>query len=340
MKKIELTDAVGQLLGHDITGIDAIKKTKYRAFKRGHVIKEEDLNPLKDLGKNQVFIMAGDEVEIHEDEAALTIAPLVAGENITFDFEPKEGKISFYASINGLFKVDVDRLFKINSLEIPSLPTLHTNFPVKKNKQVAAFRIIPLSCQSSVIDKIKTILKTPLIHIKPFLFKKAGIIVTGNEIYDGRIKDAFIPRIGTILKHYNVEVTKECILPDKKEKICEAILEFEEDCDIIFVTGGTSVDPDDQTVAALMEAGVTFENKGNPIQPGNNFTVGSTASTVVCAVPAAAIYYKATALDVFLPRMLAGEKIQKDEIFQSGHGGLCHFCEKCHFPICPFAVSH
>jgi len=340
MKKVALENAIGLRLGHDLTEINVINKTKRRAYKRGHIITVDDLDRLRDLGKNYIFVFTGNQNEVHEDTAALEVAPLIAGENIKFDPEPSEGKISFYATCDGLLKVDSNRLFQINALEIPSLPTLHSNLPVKTGKQVAAFRIIPLFCQSDMIEKIKSKLKIPLIDVKPFLFKKAGIIVTGNEVFEGRIKDAFIPKISRILKQYDVDVVIEEILPDQKTKISEAIKIFSKACEIIFVTGGTSVDPDDQTVAALEDAGVKFNVKGNPIQPGNNFTVGYKGNTVVCAVPAAAIFYKATALDVFLPRLLAGEKIQKEDFFNAGHGGLCHFCEKCHFPNCPFAVTN
>ncbi len=338
MKKVAVEDAIGLRLGHDLTEISVTRKEKRRAYKRGHIITEADLDRLRDLGKNHIFVFTGDHDQVHEDDAALEVAPFIAGENIKFDSKPSEGKISFYAACDGLFKVDSDRLFQINSLEIPSLPTLHSNFPVTMNKQVAAFRIIPLCCQPEVIEKIRSNLKTPLINVKPFLFKKAGIIVTGNEVFEGRIKDAFIPKISQILNQYNVDVVQEEILPDQKNKISKVIEEYARTCEIIFVTGGTSVDPDDQTTAAMIDAGVKFDTKGNPIQPGNNFTVGYKGDVVVCAVPAAAIFYKATALDIFLPRLLAGEKIQKDDFYRAGHGGLCHFCKTCHFPICPFAI--
>jgi hypothetical protein len=339
MKKVALKDAVGCRLGHDLTEINPEKMIKRRLFKRGHLILESDLNRLQDLGKNSIYVWQDDFNKVHEDEAAIVVAPLVAGENILFDPESCEGKISFYAACDGVFKVDVDRLYRINSLEIPSLPTLHTNFPVTRDKQVAAFRIIPLTCERTLIEKIRTILDTPLLWVKPFHYRKAGVIVTGNEVFEGRIKDGFVSRFKQKLRNYHAEVIDSVILPDDRERISAAVKRFAATCDIIFVTGGTSVDPDDQTVAALADAGVVYQTKGNPIQPGNNFTVGYLAEVCVCAVPAATLYYRATALDVFLPRLLTGERIPKETFFKAGHGGLCHFCKQCHFPVCPFAVD-
>jgi molybdenum cofactor synthesis domain-containing protein len=339
MRKVLLENAVGLRLGHDITEVNADDKIKRRAFKRGHIIAEKDIDQLHNLGKHSIFIWDDNSPEIHEDEAATTVAPLVAGKNIRFDEEPSEGKISFYAACDGLFKVDTERLCRINSLEIPSLPTLHHNFPVGKDKQVAAFRIIPLTCERSIVEQVVSNLDSPLISVQPYLYKKAGIIVTGNEVFEGRIKDAFVPRITRILNHFKVEVVKTTVLPDDREKISATIEDYLASCEIIFVTGGTSVDPDDVTVGALLDAGVKYEIKGNPIQPGNNFTIGYKGDAVVCAVPAAALFFRATALDVFLPRLLAGEKISREDFHKSGHGGLCHFCKVCQYPVCPFAIS-
>jgi len=339
MRKVPLEEAVGLSLGHDITEVDPEGKKKFCAFKRGHIVTENDLEHLRRLGKRALYVWENAGEELHEDEAAKVIAPLAAGENITFDACPTEGKVSFYAACRGIFLVDVERLYRINSLEIPSLPTIHSNFPVEKGAQVAAFRIIPLTCRRSVIEKVRSILSTPLFRVAPYVLEKAGIIVTGNEVWEGRVKDGFAPRLGHTLEKFGVSVTRSAIVPDVREKISSTVEAFVKTCDILFVTGGTSVDPDDVTVQGLRDAGVKYEVKGNPVQPGNNFTVGYKDGVVVCAVPAAALYYRATSLDIFLPRLLAGQKIPKEDFYRAGHGGLCHFCKKCNFPCCPFGVA-
>jgi molybdopterin biosynthesis enzyme len=205
----------------------------------------------------------------------------------------------------------------------------------QNGQQVAAFRIIPLICERSVIEKVKCALDNPLLWVEPFLFKKAGIIVTGNEVLERRIEGRFIPKLSHKVERLVVKVVDTVVLSDVKDEISAAVNEFSADCNINFVTGGTSVDPDDVTIQGLHDAGVTYEVKGNPIQPGNNFTVGYKEDMIVCAVPAAALFFQTTALDIFLPRLLAGEKLPKDDFHRAGHGGLCHFCKICYFPICP-----
>jgi len=336
MRTVPLEQAIGLRLAHDITEVNPEKNLKACAFKRGHIVTREDLDPLRKLGKHLLYVWDDSNDRVHEDDAAIRIAPLAAGDNIAFDPEPTEGKISFYAACPGVFRVDVERLYQINALEIPSLPTIHSGYPVSEGKQVAAFRIIPLACDRSIVEKVCSILNEPLFRVDPFVMKKAGVVVTGNEVYEGRIKDAFADKLTMMLKAFGVAVNETAVLPDVRGKIAETVRRFVETCDIVFVTGGTSVDPDDVTVQALSDAGVRYSVKGNPIQPGNNFTVGYKGDGVVCAVPAAALFYKATALNIFLPRLLAGEKIPREDFHRMGHGGLCHFCETCHFPCCPF----
>jgi molybdenum cofactor synthesis domain-containing protein len=339
MRKVALEDAVGLRLGHDITEVDTEKGRKFCAFRRGHVVTEQDLERLRRLGKHSLYIWEESGDEVHEDDAARTVAPLAAGENIRFDEVPTEGKIGFYAACRGVFVVDVERLHRINALEIPSLPTVHSHHPVVEGMQVAAFRIIPLTCERAIMEEVCTILSEPLFRVAPYVLETAGIVVTGNEVYEGRVRDAFTAKLTGMLGEFGVQVTETTILPDVRERISAAVEEFVEVCDIVFVTGGTSVDPDDVTVQALRDAGVRCELKGAPIQPGNNFTVGYRGDVVVCAVPAAALHYRATALDVFLPRLLAEEKIPKEDFLRAGHGGLCHFCKDCRFPCCPFGVT-
>ena len=339
MIKVPLAEAEGQILGYDITVVDIEKGIKGVAFSRGHIIQKEDLDVLARIGKQNIYVWEGNEVEVHENEAACSLAPLIAGGNIRFDPEPKEGKIGFYATCPGIFHVDPERLERINRLAIPSLPTIHTNFPVTDGKQVAAFRIIPLTCPRDVFDQIKEELSEPLLSVVPYKVKTASIMVTGSEVYSGKIKDGFTPKLTKKMKSFGIEVTVAEILPDNEEAISSAIKAALEKSDLLMITGGTSVDPDDVTTQAMATAGIEFSQKGNPIQPGNNFTIGYLDGKTVCAIPAAALVFAATAFDIFIPKIIAGEVITPEEIAASGHGGLCHFCNVCHYPICPFGRS-
>ncbi len=339
MRRVEVEEAVGLPLGHDITEISAEKKIKRVAFRRGHIIRLEDIPHLLNLGKSSIFVTESGDTEMHEDDAALTVAPLAAGQNIKHDAEPREGKINFYAACDGVFRVDAERLYRINRLAIPTMPTIPNNFPVKAGQQVAGFRIIPLTCDPVIIEKVVAELKQPLLQVAQYKLKTAAVIVTGSEVYEGRIKDGFLPRLTKTLEPFKVKVTFHSILPDDRSRITGEVKKAIAECDVVFVTGGTSVDPDDVTVLAVEEAGAQYEVRGMPVQPGNNFTVGYAGSTPVCAVPAATLFHRATALDILLPRLLAEIPITAEDIYRMGHGGLAQPGAEDHFPDCTFGIG-
>ncbi|MEO1957946.1 MAG: molybdopterin-binding protein [Nautiliaceae bacterium] len=322
-KKIRVEDAVGEVLIHDITKVDG-DKFKGRVFKKGHIIKKEDIEILKDLGKEHIYVLEIKEDEIHENDAAYILADALMGENTYHSKEVKEGKLTIYSNAFGVCKIDVEKLIEFNSVGEPSCPTIYNNSVVKKGDKLAAVRIISLLAKKEEVEKAANIAKEAkgIVKVIPFTPKKAGLIVTGNEVYKGRIKDKFEEKLRPKLKELLCEIDEKVILPDDKEQIRDKIKEFANKYDIVILTGGTSVDPDDVTYKAIHEAGVKNYIRGNPIQPGNMLTMGWIKDTPIVAVPAAALFFKRTAFDIWLPRLLIGEVISKKEVIARSHGGL------------------
>ncbi len=336
--KIPIDKAIGVEIPHDLTKISLEEGYKGAYFKRGHVITKKDIPILKSLGKNYIYKLELGEDDIHEDDFAIEISKKLAGKNIVYDRIPSEGKIAFRSSILGLFKLDKRKVIRLNTLSVTSFPTIHNNFPVKPSEQVAAFRIIPLVTKRKYLERALSIAKEPLIWVEEYKIKEAAVIITGNEIYEGLVEDRFEKKIRSKLKQFGVSIKGVNIVPDDIDFIKRAFLNFSY-LPFVVVTGGSSVDPDDVTKKALKKAGVHFIREGNPIQPANNLTIGYFGETTVCVVPAGALFYKASAFDIMLPRILIKDKITKKEIAEYAIGGLCHFCTVCVYPVCPFGKA-
>jgi molybdenum cofactor synthesis domain-containing protein len=332
MKKVKVEDAIGQVLLHDITKVDG-DKFKGRVFKKGHIIQKEDVEVLKDLGKEHIYIFEIKEDEIHENDAAYILADALMGENTYRSKEVKEGKLTIYSDTFGVCKINVEKLFEFNSVGEPSCPTIYNNSVVKKGDKLAAVRIISLVAKKDEVNKAAKIAKDAggIVKVIPFTNKKAGLIVTGNEVYKGRIKDKFEEKLRPKLKEFLCEIEEKVILPDDKDQIRDKIKEFSKKYDLVILTGGTSVDPDDVTYKALKEAGVKNYIRGNPIQPGNMLTMGWIDNTPIVAVPAAALFFKRTSFDIWLPRLLVGDVISKEEVIKRSHGGLLEAID-CNLP--------
>lgn len=337
MKQIRTEDAVGHVLCHDITQI--IKDvTKGVAFKKGHVVKAEDIPVLLSIGKEHLYIWEKDENMLHENEAAEILYGICHNEHIK-PSEVREGKIEAIATCDGLFKVDTERLIEINSIDQVMIATRHTNLAVKAGEKLAGTRVIPLLIEKEVMEEVKRATgHKPLLQILPFQHKKVGIVTTGSEVYKGRIQDAFGPVIRKKLEPFGAEVLGQRIVDDKIERITEAIEDFlAQGADMIICTGGMSVDPDDVTPSAIKAVGAEIISYGAPVLPGAMFLLGYYGEDIpVMGLPGCVMYAGATVFDLVLPRIMAGEKLSKKDLVKLGHGGLCTGCKPCVYPHCSF----
>ena len=340
MKLIATEDAVGHVLCHDITQI--IKGvTKDAVFRKGHVVREEDIPVLLSVGKEHLYVWENDETMLHEDEAAQILYEICAGANM-HGSEVKEGKIELIADIDGLLKIDRTHLLAVNSLGEMMIASRHGNFEVRKGDKLAGTRIIPLVIEKEKMEAAKAAAgETPLFDILPFTKKKVGIVTTGSEVYKGRIKDTFGPVIMDKVAAYPSEVIGQTYCDDDKEMIRDAILtHIKNGADLVICTGGMSVDPDDMTPGAIAATGARIITYGAPVLPGAMMLVSyyehDDKTVPILGLPGCVMYAKRTIFDLVLPRIMADDPITKEDIAALGEGGLCLNCRICTFPNCGF----
>lgn len=342
-KTIPVEEAIGMVIPHDLTEI-VPGSFKGARFKKGHIIREEDIPKLKDLGKNHIYVLELEEDELHEDEAALRLAKAVAGEGVEWSEEIREGKVNFRALYEGLLKIETEALLRINLLGEISLSTKHTNLWVKKGELIAGGRAIPLVVKKNLLEEVEKICSeypVKVLRVLPRKIYKAGLVITGSEVFYGRIEDAFAKRMIPKLEGYGLNVEGPLFAPDDKDFI-KANIEnlLKRGCEVVLVTGGMSVDPDDVTKLAIRELNPEIYLYGTPVLPGNMFLYACLPDNrVILGVPACAMYFQITVLDLVLPRVLVGEKLSRYDIAKLGHGGFCYNCKECRYPICPFGKT-
>jgi len=338
LKKIKLRDAVGTKLAHDITEISP-GKFKGAAFHKGHTVCNEDLCHLQKLGKNHLYVIDLQEDEIHEDQAASILADALAGEGVIWKDEPREGKIKLLAEKDGLFAVDTPALAAFNMVDEVMCATLHNHTLVKKGEQVAATRAIPLVMNRTPIERAAAIARQngAVLYVQSLRRAKVGLVITGNEVYHGLIEDRFAPILTEKVTALGSKVDGIAFAPDDEKLISKAIRNhLDRGCNLIMLSGGMSVDPDDVTRKGIRMAGATEQHYGSAVLPGAMFLVAYMGEIPLLGVPACGLYHRTTVLDLVLPRILAGEYIGKADLAFLGHGGLCKDCEECVYPHCPF----
>ena len=341
MKLIKTEDAVGHVLCHDITQI--IKGvTKDAVFRKGHIVTEEDIPVLLSVGKENLYVWEKEEGMLHENDAAEILRQICQGEYM-HPSDVKEGKIELIADIDGVLKIEREKLRKVNSLGEMMIASRHGDFPVKKGDKIAGTRVIPLVISEEKMQQAKDVTAGGAIfNILPYKKKKAGIVTTGSEVYHHRIKDTFTPVIEEKLAEYDIEIGEHEICNDDPQMIENAIRSLLADgCNMIVCTGGMSVDPDDRTPYAIRQVTGEIVSYGAPVLPGAMFLLAyyreeGKEVIPVLGLPGCVMYSKRTIFDLVLPRLTVGEILTAEDLNTLGEGGLCLNCPECTFPNCGF----
>ena len=331
---------MGHILCHDITQIIKDKK-KGVLFKKGHIVREEDIPALLSVGKEHLFVWEKKEGILHENEGAGILYKICAGENM-HGTDVSEGKIELIADCPGLLKIRRDALNAVNGLGEMMIASRHGDFPVKKGDKIAGTRIIPLVIEKEKMDRaVEAAGEEPIFSVLPFRQKKVGIVTTGSEVKKGLIKDTFTPVLREKLSEYPTEIIGQTLPGDDRKQITSDILRFaEEGAGLIIASGGMSVDPDDRTPGAIRDTGAEIITYGAPVLPGAMLLIAylnmNGRNIPVLGLPGCVMYAKRTVFDLILPRIMADDPIRREEIALLGEGGLCLNCSVCTFPDCGF----
>ena len=322
LKVIPVEEAVGLPLAHDITEIIP-GKHKGPAFRRGHIVRKEDISKLLDVGKRNLYVMELDRDELHEEEAAHRVAKAAAGPNLKL-VGPSEGRVNLVAEIAGLLKIDSDLLYRLNSLGNLVMATLLSDRYVNKGDVVAGTRTIPVVVKEELIHQAEALCKEhPIVRILPMPARRIHLIVTGSEVYTGRIQDGFEPVVRRKTAAMGSHLADKQVANDDPDQIAKLIQEAQRaGAEIILVSGGMSVDPDDKTPEGIRRSGARIESHGFPVLPGSMFLMAYLNDTPILGLSGCVLHDPFSAFDILLPRLLAGDKITRADVMAMGHGGL------------------
>ena len=337
MRSIPVEQAQGMVLCHDITRI-VPGEGKGPAFRKGHIIEAEDIPSLLRLGKEHIYVWNLAEGLIHEDDAANRIAVAIAGSGVTLT-QPCEGRINLLADRRGLLKINVQGLERLNSIEEVTIATLHGDVLVSPGQMLAGTRVVPLVVGQERILQVEAVTSEvgPIVDVRPLRPLRVGVVTTGGEVYHGRIKDKFGPVLRHKFDDLGCSVLSQFIVPDDQAMTVRAIRQLVADgAEMIAVTGGMSVDPDDLSPSSIRAAGGEVVTYGSPTFPGAMFMLAYLGDIPVVGLPGCVMYHKTSIFDLTVPRLVAGERLTKADIVKFGHGGLCAMCSECHYPLCGF----
>ena len=339
METVPVQEAVGMVLGHDVTEIIP-GSFKGRAFKKGHIIQDQDIEHLLRIGKEHIYVLNLEKGFVHEDEAAQRIAQAVCGQGLELS-EPSEGRINMQAASDGLLKIDTQLLEAVNSIDNVVVATAHTNQQVHKGRAVAGTRVVPLVVEERTVQAVEELCApNQVLSVLPFRTLAVGMVTTGSEVYAGRVQDGFGPVVSQKFADLGCSVTRQIFVSDDLNMTVQAVEDLiGHGADMVVLTGGMSVDPDDVTPSSINAVADRVVSYGSPTFPGAMFMLAYKGDIPIIGLPGCVMYYKASIFDLILPRLVAGDQVRKQDIAKLGHGGFCAGCAACRYPLCPFGKS-
>ncbi len=328
LREVKVEDAVGLVLAHDLTQI--LPGTfKGRLFRKGHRVTEEDIPRLKDIGKEHLYVIELAECDLHEDDAALRMAAALAGAHTVYG-EPHEGKVVLKSDIDGLAVIPREVVDAVNAIGDVALATVVQHRVVRAGESIAATRAIPLIVPEAKVREVERLAAAYQmvgsggpIAVRPLRKLRAGLLTTGSEVFSGRIADKFGPAVAAKLASFGSELAEQRFAPDDRQTIVKEIRYLlGQGYDMILVSGGMSVDPDDRTPGAIAAAGADIVSYGTPMLPGSMLLVGYLGDVPIFGLPGCVMHDPYTSFDVLLPRVLAGDRLTRGDIVEMGYGGL------------------
>lgn len=340
-RRLPVAAAVGRKALHDMTRIVA-GESKGAEFLAGQTITAGDVCRLQQMGRNTVYVQDESlpvDAFVHENDAARAFAKRMAGPGIACSDAPREGKIDFRTATPGLLSIDLEALERFNLVPNVMCATRQQYALVGHGRLVGGTRAIPLFLTRENFSRALAALGDgPLLTVLPLRQARIGVLVTGTEVFQGLIEDRFAPIIRAKAEALDSTVIGEVFAPDERQAIADGVRKLLGlGADLIVTTAGLSVDPDDVTRAGLEDAGLTDSLHGAPLLPGAMTLIGRIGPAQVLGVPACALFFKTTSLDVILPRLLAGVRITRRDLARLAEGGLCLQCNTCTYPKCTFA---
>ncbi|MCY0894792.1 MAG: molybdopterin-binding protein [Alicyclobacillaceae bacterium] len=324
-KEIPVEDAIGLTLAHDMTQI-VPGEFKGTAFHKGHVIQEEDVPRLYDMGKRHIYVLELEAGEVHENDAAIRMANALAGPHVKLS-DVHEGKVVLKAASAGMLWVDVRRVTAMNLIDDVSIATRTPYLHVDEGTSIAGVRPIPLVIDEEKVRAVELIAEEAvggkaMIDVLPYKPQRVVLVTTGSEIESGRIVDKAGPVLRGKFARYGLEVLRQEFVGDDVSRIEQALKTAHADgATLVCVTGGMSVDPDDKSPLAIRNAATHVVTYGTPILPGSMLMLAYLRDMTIFGLPGAVIYDDRTSFDLLLPRVLAGIAVTKQDIAPLGVGG-------------------
>ena len=287
---------------------------------KGRILTKDDWPLVASAHVEELHVVRMESGDLHEDEAARRLAKLVAGPGVV-GHGPIESQVRLSADVNGIFKVDVQRLETLNGINDISIFTLFDGQLVSKGKTVAGVKVTPFVVREARLSEAERIVG-PEGVVRVLAFRPLRVAVLVRERLEPQQREKFQASIEMKVAWFGSTISEIRYVPDSVSTVEAAVSGLLREADLLLTAGANATDPLDPTLVALERLGARMEKQGAPAHPGSAVWLAYLIEKPIFGVAACGMFSKATVLDLILPRLFTGARVTADDFNGLGHGGL------------------
>lgn len=281
-----------------------------------------------------VTVLALERGDVHEDDAAARLASAIAGPGLD-SRGPVQSRVDLVAKVAGVVHVRLATLERINRLDPLEVFTTFDGSVVEAGDLVASVKVAPHVVAASVLERAERIAGPRGAVVEVAAFERRRVAVIVKESIHAPARERFERSVRAKVESLGSQVVSFAYVEDDTDAVAAelaAAARGPDRADIVLTAGGASTDPSDAFFVALERAGGRLVRRGVPAHPGSMLWLGRIGETAVLGLPTCGAYSKATAADLLLPRLLAGEPASAVTVAKLGHGGILTRDQRFRFP--------
>ncbi len=334
-----ITSAAGTILLHNVADAEG-----RRVVRKGTRLAKEHLAQLAEVGRDTIEVAVLEPGDVHEDEAALALAEAMQTEQLSAT-RAAGGRVNLRTTVDGLLEVDAERLLEINSLPGFAVATRRHHIvvgPKQETDNVATLKIVPYAVARRDLDRALALAgaRPGVIEVRPFQAgRRVAMLFVAEPAAQERTRGEYLAPTQARLERLNAELVATEAVDQYEAAIAEAAARLVAAADLLIVAGQTSVIHDeDTTLRALRRAGAETALSGAPVEPGNLLALAyfpgtrtggmRTGGTPAMCAPGCAKGLKRNVVDLVLPRLLLGDRLERRDVAALGLGGFLTAAER------------
>ena len=289
-------------------------------------------------GARPVTILIPGIDDVHEDDAARRLATAVAGPGLLAG-EPAQSRIDLRATAPGVLHVNAILVERLNAIDPVEVFTVLDGRIVDAGALVASVKVAPHLVPAAVLATAERLAaragRRGVISVAPFRSRRVAAIV--KETIRGIARSRFEVSVRAKVEGLGSVLVGIDYVEDVAEPVAAALRARTRGraagrVDLVLTAGSSSTDPEDPFFLALTALGGRVVRHGVPAHPGSMLWLGKVGRVAVVGLPSCGAYSKATAADLLLPRLLAGEPASVQTVAKLGHGGILTRDQRFRFP--------